>query len=303
MGRYSVQLKIPRQKITGTTSEQVAADNPLAREVAGPLFDAAVDLAALTGRKAYSSGPPQCFPHHELMVVLQGTMAVRFGGRSYTQKPGMLSFCPSNEPFARRNKVSPTWWLYFKLFDRPIWEPLKRSGGYIREYESTDYMLLLLSRILDAHRTREVQAKLEALEDSRALVALLKRELRYVGKKPHPRSADLARVASMVQRSPEKPWTLQSMALEAHMAPRTLSRLFQEEYGGSPMNLVIQHRLNKAAAILTEADDTIAVVAEKSGYRSVYSFSNLFLRHFGVRPGRYREVWLAGRTPGHAAGP
>lgn len=82
--------------------------------------------------------------------------------------------------------------------------------------------------------------------------------------------------------------------------PRTLSRLFQEEYGTSPMDMVIRHRLNKAAWMLTQTDDTVEVVAEKSGYQSVYSFSNLYFQRFGVRPGQYRRICRAGRAAGHS---
>jgi len=179
------------------------------------------------------------------------------------------------------------------MFDRPLWDPLKEHGSYIRSYESTDHLLMLLSRIMEAYENKSLKSRLNALDDSRSLSDLIKREVRLVDKKPHPHAEKLNYLVSKIQLAPEEAWTVPKMAKNLNLSSRSLNRLFHREYGMGPMDFVIRRRLDMAIEMLIYTDDKIEAIASSISYKSLNSFSNLFFRHIGMRPGELRTKYCS----------
>lgn len=64
-------------------------------------------------------------------------------------------------------------------------------------------------------------------------------------------------------------------------------KTFTELYGSSPMKYVHMVRMNKAKEILKSDYNSIEAVARSVGYNSVYHFSKMFKKYFGVSPSEY----------------
>lgn len=60
---------------------------------------------------------------------------------------------------------------------------------------------------------------------------------------------------------------------------------FKSIYGVSPNEFIIDNKLMAARELLEQEDLSVNEVAYKAGYESVSSFSRLFYKRFGVRPG------------------
>ncbi|MDT8390591.1 MAG: helix-turn-helix transcriptional regulator [Lentisphaeria bacterium] len=288
-----VEFDIPFQTITRNTTEQLHRENLWARFLAQPLFDAKVISVGLARKVSYPAHPPTRAQDHCLVLVLQGELNVRLGKRRLIQKPGTLSFCPKGTLYSRGNRSAKSWWIYFTLLDHPVWDPLVQRGPYMRPYESTVHMLLLVSRIMEARQKQTVVSQLGALENSHALGQLIHRELRSAAvKKPSRRSLAIQKLAVEIHNVPQAKWSVSVMAKKTGLPPRTLNRLFKNELGMGPMDLVIKNRLDKASSLLLSTDYTIETIAGELGYKSAYSFSNLFHRHVGMRPGQFRKKCL-----------
>lgn len=67
-------------------------------------------------------------------------------------------------------------------------------------------------------------------------------------------------------------------------------KLFTEIYHCAPMEYVQRLRLEKAVEMLNSDCNSVSLVAENTGYRSVYHFSKMFKRKFGVAPTRFRRM-------------
>lgn len=284
-----IHLKIPRQKIQKTITEQLSFEVPIAKDFAQPLFDLGVRSIALAKKEKYQFiGPPRKFHYHIMTLLLQGKMRITLGDNHYKMKPGMLAFCPDEEKFYRYSE-GPVMFIYINLFDRPIWEPLKQHGSYIREYESTDLFFILLSRIFEDLKRQTVQSRINALEDAAMLGSLIKRENNQVmNRHLQPYHRQLNSLVAEIMIKPENDWTVQTMADYINVSPRTLNRIFHREYAMGPMDMVIKKRLDKAMHALVNTNKKIEVIASQLNYKSPYSFSNLFLRHLGMRPGEFR---------------
>ena len=271
-------------------SEQVGDDNPLAVEVAKPLFDAKVSFLALTERASYTNRVFWSRPWHTFYLMIQGSLFFEFDKKKLELKPGEMCLCPAGIGYSHAgNKNIPVQWLYIKIDDATMWKPLKRNGFYTRNYESADLLFLLLRRILDAHRSR-ITAEIDlALSHSSSLLGLLRHEMTIVGHEFYPYSKSLEKMVAAMHMNPEREWSVSTMTNILKVSPRKLYRLFMKDYGIAPHELVVKIRISKAAVSLSRSDQSVGNIVESLGYLSVYSFSNLFKKHTGLRPTEYRK--------------
>ena len=73
------------------------------------------------------------------------------------------------------------------------------------------------------------------------------------------------------------------------ISPAYLSKIFKEETGSSPIQYLIQVRLEKAKSLLGSSSLPIKDVAKAVGYEDAYYFSNLFKKHYDLSPSAYRD--------------
>ncbi|TEB05410.1 Transcriptional regulatory protein DegU [Pelotomaculum schinkii] len=82
--------------------------------------------------------------------------------------------------------------------------------------------------------------------------------------------------------------TLESIAKEIFISPYYLSHLFKKKTGVTFMHYVIERRLEKAKQLLVTTNDTIELIALKTGYEESNSFRRLFKKIVGISPSEYR---------------
>ena len=87
--------------------------------------------------------------------------------------------------------------------------------------------------------------------------------------------------------------TLSSMANTCGVTPRTLIRLFHAKLSVSPIQYLINLRLDYAAMLLRRGDQTYTVksIAEKCGYRNGPFFSREFRKKFSLSPLEYMKKY------------
>lgn len=84
--------------------------------------------------------------------------------------------------------------------------------------------------------------------------------------------------------------SLEQLARNMYLSPVYISKIFKEETGESPINYLIQIRLEKAKEILELGDErSIKHIANSVGYDDVYHFSKLFKKYYGVSPLYYKK--------------
>lgn len=83
--------------------------------------------------------------------------------------------------------------------------------------------------------------------------------------------------------------SLDYLSTSLSISPAYLSKIFKEETGSSPIQYLIQIRLEKAKSLLGSSSLPIKNVAKAVGYDDAYYFSNLFKKHYNLSPSAYRE--------------
>ena len=96
------------------------------------------------------------------------------------------------------------------------------------------------------------------------------------------------RVRRLLAKESTRPRTLEDVAGELHLSPRTLKRRLAAE-GAAYSALLEDHRREKAMLLLRSRELSVEAVAERLGYSDVTSFSRAFRRWTGTTPAAYRR--------------
>jgi AraC-like DNA-binding protein len=99
----------------------------------------------------------------------------------------------------------------------------------------------------------------------------------------------LCRALNLIDANLRLEHTLNSLSLECKVSVSTLSRLFQRHLNISPVNYIIDRRLEYAGQLIKISNMPLKEVAERCGYRSESFLSRSFKRKFGMPPASYRR--------------
>ena len=83
--------------------------------------------------------------------------------------------------------------------------------------------------------------------------------------------------------------TLESIAQSLNYSPSYLSNQFKQNTGDSPIDYLIQVRIENATILLIETDVSLREIAAHVGYHDVYYFSRLFKKRVGLSPAQFRS--------------
>ncbi|MFC1400343.1 MULTISPECIES: GlxA family transcriptional regulator [Streptacidiphilus] len=99
----------------------------------------------------------------------------------------------------------------------------------------------------------------------------------------------------------DQPLALVDLAAHAHTSVRTLTRRFQAETGLTPLQWLLDQRVDRARELLELTDLPVERVAERSGLGSADSLRHHLSRRVRLTPTAYRRRY-SGPTPGTGTG-
>lgn len=89
----------------------------------------------------------------------------------------------------------------------------------------------------------------------------------------------------------DKKITLKLLSEHFHISADYISHEFRKIYGISPINYVIDRRLNDAKWLLINTDKSLVSISEKVGYENTSYFSKLFEKRIHYSPLEFREKY------------
>ena len=110
----------------------------------------------------------------------------------------------------------------------------------------------------------------------------------------------LRRVRQQVHDRLAERWTVARMARLAKLGENRFAVLYRETFGTSPMEDLIQVRLNYAKLVLTSRQRTVSEAARLSGFGSIHYFSRLFHQRVGCAPREFHRAQLEPRSGSRA---
>ena len=91
-------------------------------------------------------------------------------------------------------------------------------------------------------------------------------------------------VLRLVHESPERDWTVHSLARESGLSRSAFADRFRTLVGQPPLQYVTEIRMQKATRLLEGTDVPVKRIASLVGYESVSAFSSAYKRRFGCPP-------------------
>ncbi|WP_411136014.1 GlxA family transcriptional regulator [Streptomyces sp. C10] len=101
----------------------------------------------------------------------------------------------------------------------------------------------------------------------------------------------LGPVLEWMQENLDQPLTVADIARRAAMSSRSLSRRFRAQTGTTPLQWLLQRRLQRARELLETTDLTMERVARAAGFGSTETLRHHFSRHVGTTPTSYRATF------------
>jgi AraC-like DNA-binding protein len=106
----------------------------------------------------------------------------------------------------------------------------------------------------------------------------------------------LRRAKDLADARYAEPLDVAALAQVAGLSPAHFSRTFREAFGESPHAYLLTRRLERAAALLRNTDNSVADICIAVGLTSIGSFTTSFKRMFGATPTAYRASFPPAAT-------
>jgi AraC family transcriptional activator FtrA len=109
---------------------------------------------------------------------------------------------------------------------------------------------------------------------------------------PVVRRHELSALLDRVRAQLADPWPLRRLARAVAMSERTFLRRFADATGCTPVDWLVDLRINAAQQLLESSEIPIEEVARHSGFGSIATLRHHFRRRLGVTPRDYRERFV-----------
>lgn len=99
----------------------------------------------------------------------------------------------------------------------------------------------------------------------------------------------IRKIHEQLTRHMEQHFTIESLAKQYLINPTTLKNVFKAVYGNSIAAHTKEHRMEQAARLLLETNDSIFSIAQAVGYGNQSKFTAAFKEYFQMLPTEYRR--------------
>lgn len=239
----------------------------------------------------------------ELSIIRSGQLEYLIEGKKYTlKKDDVLIFNPGVHHQAIINTDTVCGELHIGIGNLHIdgaesnymnvskWPPIISMKKYQNEFEEC------CKEIEKEERLRSLGHSFMLKALTMKLILIIYREMDELSVPTSLQGTDLASrdkkiiVQSIIDYMREYYMTdisLDNISKNMYLSPVYISKIFKEEIGTSPINYLIQIRLEKAKEMMENEDLPVNVVAKSVGYEDAYYFSKLFKKYYGSAPSTY----------------
>lgn len=106
-----------------------------------------------------------------------------------------------------------------------------------------------------------------------------------------PPARHLLRARDLADARYFEPLGVDDMAAAAGLSRAHFSREFRRAFGVSPYAYLLTRRLERAAALLRDTDNSVAEICLAVGLEGLGSFTTSFKRTYGMTPTAYRQAY------------
>lgn len=237
------------------------------------------------------------YPFWIVSYVRSGHVEFRMAKNNYSVAPGQVMIHPPLIPFSEINQFSGHHlWIFldassfhaipllYQYYLSPVvtpnsaneyedhfskllayWQQTQKSQ--LRNFEITRYTLNLLGLLMESSNQSSTSSLLPVQD--------------YFGR--------FAPALNYMKQNMQRKIYREELASSVNLHPVYFDRIFRKVFSTSPMDMLIQIRIEHALYLLQTTDKTIGRIVEECGFSNAAYFSNLFSRRVGQSPMHYRK--------------
>jgi len=118
---------------------------------------------------------------------------------------------------------------------------------------------------------------------------------------PRTRCDTVGDTLAWMERHLDREMTVEQLAAQAHMSPRTFARRFQQETGTTPYRWLLRQRVLLAQHLLETSDETMDTIAARTGFGTAAALRHQFVRALDTTPQAYRRTFRGPSAVAEAA--
>lgn len=231
------------------------------------------------------------------MLTLSGQGTYAIGGKTYELKAGDLVFVDSMEPHTHRTSKhsKENWNILWAQFNgitaRGYYSQFKTRDIPVLDASKNPKIQLLMEKLLSANKSKSIGAEFLS---SRILVELLTEILFTAGAVVSPKinmpQFIQTALADIDAHFPEN-LSLEYFSDKLRLSKYHFAKEFKKYTGYSPVEYIINTRINHAKEYLQYSDLTITDISEAVGFNNTCHFINMFKQKVGITPLKFRKQY------------
>ncbi len=221
---------------------------------------------------------------HTIICTMAGEGRLTTNNHEIIVPPHHMIILPATLPYRLELASECQGWkfIWFIMPQVPEWKVLTAHGQRVCPFNASEQVWAMCSLLHHEINGRPSMRSLYVSEVSR----LLSTTEQKIGNTALRVETQFNRISSQLHL----PWTVSQIADACFLSEEQLGRICRKLYQCSPLQKIIEMRMNRAIDLLAVQEDTITTIATRVGYKDAYAFSHRFKRHFGQSPNVYRKT-------------
>ena len=227
--------------------------------------------------------------HYSAWFVLAGEFEMEIPGRSIDLTPGMFFLIPSWLPRSiklvsgdEQSHLSFT----ISLADAP--EELQTDHAICRRSMTVGRLKHAVEGLIEEANALNPSA-LVSSHYCELILHFLKQDVQGRDTQLDETHLQLSDLLQNIKNRLNERWSVGRMASDLFISRAQLFRIMKRYYHTTPNSFLQSERTALASRLLIETDYSLDIIAEQVGYANQYTFSNVFLKQTGIRPGGFRK--------------
>lgn len=222
-----------------------------------------------------------------LFFVREGVLHVKYRGEEKRARAGDVVLLDCSEPhhYYAEDGLEFLYLHFDGLNSHELSQHIVEEHGWLMHRENNMMIGKLIYDMIKFYEQNGVESPFQRSMRIYKLFELLMTPTSYSRTKQSPIDTAIQYIRSNVGKA----ISLEELACIANLSPYYFSHCFKRQTGFSPLDYVINTRIEKAKVMLLRTNRSISEIAYEVGYSSSGSLINMFVKRVGESPNQYRK--------------
>ena len=228
----------------------------------------------------------RCIPEYELVYVVRGYGEIQIVNRQISVGGGdLICFKPgvSHSLWLKKKPYMEFYGVHFDFSDDML---MKNVPDYVH-LESGHWIEVQMRNLYNEYRQKGFLYKWKQEIIMQQILCELLRK-RHVEQEPISNKR-IGKVLAYIHENPFRDYTLPDLLEYTGIKKSLFLKDFHNVTGTTPMQYIMDLRLEQARDLLSETDLQVSLISERCGFSDPFYFSRCFKKRYTLSPRQYRE--------------